>query len=105
GDDHEASALLDHVQGVAGGFAVVHADEGTVLAGGNLAAVGSVFVEEVAHHAHALGGVDEVGLEADEAAHGDEGLDGDDVTDVVHVGDLRLPVGEVLHDNAKVFVG
>ena len=52
--DHEPAALLDHVQGVGGGFAGFHADERAVLAGGDLAAVGAVFVEEVAHDARAL---------------------------------------------------
>ena len=39
-----------------------------------------------------LGHVDQVGFEADQAAHGDQGLDGYQVADVVHVGDLGLAV-------------
>src|SRR5207249_1018523 len=55
---------------------VFHADQRAVLPRRNLAAVGPVFVEEMAHHAEPARGVHEIGLETDQAAHGDERLDG-----------------------------
>ena len=39
GLNHEAAAFLHHVEGVSGGFAGIHADERTVLARGNVAAI------------------------------------------------------------------
>ena len=62
-------------------------------------------MKEVAHHAHALGGVHEVGLEANQSAHGHKRLDGDDVADVVHVGDLGFAAREIFHDVAQAVVG
>ena len=38
---------------------------------------GAVFVEQMAHHAHAAGLVDEVGFETDQAARRDERFDAD----------------------------
>src|ERR1022692_4198264 len=105
GPDHQASAFLHHVQRVVGGFAGIHADERTVLARRDFAAILAIFVEEMAHHAHALGRVDEVGLEADESAHRHERLHGDNVADVIHVRDLRFSSGKVFHDHAEVFAG
>ena len=51
--DHQTAAFLHHVERVGGGFAAFHADERAVFARGNFAAVRAVFVEEMAHHAHA----------------------------------------------------
>ena len=96
--DHQAAALLHHVQRVRGGFAGVHGNQGAVLAGGDLAAVFTVLVEEVAEHAHALGHVDQVGLETDQAAHRSQRLDRHEIAGVGHVGDLALAEGQVLHD-------
>ncbi len=93
------------LRGVGHGFAVFHADEGAILAGDDVAAIGAVFVEEMAHDAEAAGHVDEIGLETDEAAHGDEGLDGDFLTVMVHVGDVGLALGEVFHGGAHGFFG
>ena len=65
--DHQAAALLDHVQRVGHRLAALHADQRAVLARGDFAAVRAVFVEQMAHHAQAAGLVDQVGLEADQA--------------------------------------
>src|SRR5437016_6718186 len=62
-------------------------------------------MEEMAHDTHTAGHVDQVGFETDQTAHGDQGLNRNDVPDVVHVCDLRLAEGEVLHHRAKVLVG
>ena len=51
--DHQAAAFLHHVQRVGHRLAVFHADERAVLARGDFAAVRPVFVEQMAHHAHA----------------------------------------------------
>ena len=100
---HQTAAFLHHVQRVGRGFAVVHRDERTVFARGNFAAVRAVLVKQMAHHAHALGGVDEVGFKTNQAAHRNQRLDGNLVADVIHVRDLRLAAGKIFHDRAEVF--
>ncbi len=56
-----------------------HRDEHAVAAARDLALVRAVFLEEMAGDAVALGDVDEIGLEADQAARRDDGLDQDAV--------------------------
>jgi hypothetical protein len=87
------------------GLAVLHADERAVLARGDVAAVRAVFVEQMAHHAQAARHVDQVGLEPDQAAHGNERLDGHFLAVMVHVGDVRLAPGKIFHDVAHGFLG
>ncbi len=102
---HKASAFLDHIQGISHRFAAFHADKRAVLAGGDLASIWPVFVEEMAHHADATGLIDQVGLEADQAAHGNQRLDTDLLAVMVHVGDLAFAAGEILHDRAHSLFG
>src|SRR5665213_1323285 len=103
--DHEPSAFLHHVQGVSHRFAVLHADQRTVFARRNIAAIGSVFVEQMAHHAEAARHVDQVCFQADQAAHRDESLDSDAVAMVVHVDNLGFAAGKIFHGGAHGFLG
>src|SRR5687768_4808528 len=57
----------------------------------------------MAHDAHALGLVDEIRFETNQTARGDDRLDADLVADVIHVHDLALARGEILHDGAHEF--
>ncbi len=50
-------------------------NEHAVLARGDVAALRAVLLEEMAHDAFAARQVDEIGLEADQAARGDDRLD------------------------------
>ena len=81
-----------------------HRDEHAVVAGRDLAFVRAVFLEEMRHDAVAFGAVDEIGLEADQAARGDDGLHRDAVRLVLHVDDVGFARGEDLQDVAEVFV-
>ena len=90
GLDHQPAAFLDHVQRVSHGFAAFHADQRTVLARGDFAAVRTVFMEQMAHHAEAAGLVDEIGFETDQAARRNQRLDADIVAVVIHVRDFSL---------------
>ncbi|MPN29471.1 hypothetical protein SDC9_176924 [bioreactor metagenome] len=65
GFNHQAAALLNHVQRVGHGFAAFHADERPVFAGDNFAAVSAVFMEEMTHDTEASGLIDQIGLKSD----------------------------------------
>src|ERR1019366_2413812 len=73
--NEELAALLAHHQRIGGGLAGLGGDEGAGDAGEDFAGVGAVFLEEMAEHSAAAGGVDDVDLHADEAAGGDGRLD------------------------------
>src|SRR5690606_15471862 len=71
----------------------------------DLAGPRTVFLEQVGHDAVAAGGVDQVDLHADEATRGDGGFDHGGGVELLHVGELALAVGEILHDRAHAIVG
>src|SRR5690606_6391380 len=66
--------------------------------------VGTVFFEEMAHHAVATGGVDHVDFHADKTAGRDRGFDHGRGDHLFHVGQLALAIGEILHDGADAIV-
>src|SRR6478609_4942917 len=103
--DEELAALLAHHEGIAGGLAGLGRDERAGDAGEHFARVRAVFLEEMAEHAAATGGVDDVDFHADQAARGDGGLDHRGVRELLHVGQAALAVREVLHDGADALVG
>ena len=53
------------------------------------------------HHAAAARDVDQIGFEPDEPSRRRHGFDGGAEGVLVHGGDLRLAVGQKLHDDAK----
>ena len=101
--DEELAAVLDHIERVGHGFALLHAYQGTGLAGGDLSAVRAVFEEGVAHHAVAGGHRYEVALEADQSAGGGLGLNGHTGVVVLHIGHLGFALGEVFNHATKLF--
>ena len=94
--DEEPSAHLDCVERVGHAGAAFHGNEDAIVAARNLALVRTVFLEEVAANAVALGEVHEIGLEADDASRGDRGLNEHAVGIVLHVDDLGFAAGEGL---------
>ena len=95
---------MHHEEGVGGGLAGLGGADDAGHAGEDFAGVRAVLFEEMAGYATAGGGVDDVNFEADEAAGGDGCLDHGGVGEFLHVGELALAVGQVLHDGADALI-
>ena len=67
--------------------------------------MGAVVLEEVTSDAVAFGDIHQIGLEADQSAGRDDGLNEHVVGIVLHVDDFRLSAGKRLKDVAEVFTG
>ena len=98
--DHQASSLLNHVEGISHRLAVFHAHEGTILSRGNFATVGAVLVKEVAHHPDATSSINKIGFKANQPAHRNKRFDADLLPVMMDVNNLSFAAREVLHDRA-----
>ena len=73
--DHQLAAFLHHVERVSHRFAGFHADERTIFARRNVAAIRAVFMEQMTHHAHAASLIHEIRFKTNQAACRNEGFD------------------------------
>ena len=105
GLDEHAAAVIELAQRIGHRLAIVLADQHAVLAPFDLALVRLVAVEDVADQARAARHVEELVLEADQAARRDLVLEAHPAHAVgLHVDELGLALAERLHHGALVLV-
>jgi hypothetical protein len=105
GLDEHAAAVVELAERVGDGLAVVLADQDAVLAPFDLALVRLVAVEDVADQAGAARQVQELVLEADQAARRDLVVEAHPAHAVrLHVDEVGATLAERLHDGALVLV-
>ena len=103
GSDEETTSLLSGEQAVGDGFAGLKGDQGTLMAGDDIALVGLVGIEDVVHDTVSVGVGEELGTVAHQAAGRDAELDmGGAAVAGAHVDQLRLAGAELLHHGADV---
>src|SRR5947209_4617468 len=70
--DEKLAARLDIVERVSSADSIFHRYHHSTAASANLAFEGGIFAKKTTHQAFAAGDVDKIGLEADQAARGDD---------------------------------
>src|SRR4029077_7379466 len=72
--DEKPAARLDLVERVSSADSIFHRHHHSATAPTNLALEGGIFAKKMTHQSFATGQVDEIGLEADQTARGDDRL-------------------------------
>src|SRR5437867_10375481 len=70
--DEKPAARLDIVERVSSADSIFHRHHHSTTASANLAFEGGIFAKKMTHQPFAAGQIDEIGLEADQAARGDD---------------------------------
>src|SRR5207302_2393457 len=102
--DEKSAARLDIVERISSADSIFHRHHHSTTASANLAFERGIFAKKMAHQPFAASQVDEIGLEADQAARGDDRFNRNAQRVMIHSENLAFAISNRLQNIAKVLV-
>src|SRR5438552_15980331 len=102
--DEKLAARLDIVERVSSADSIFHRHHHSTTASSDFTFERRVFPKEIAHQSFAAGQVDEIGLEADQAARGDDRFNRNARRVMIHSENLAFAIGNRLQNVTEIFV-